>query len=281
MPTVKISSPDKLMFPAIGLTKAQLVAYYEQVAPLLLPHLRDRPLTLERHPDGVGGAKKFYQKNTPANYPDFIPRANFPTEDGKPVLYALGNDIDTLRYLVNQGTIAFHVWGSRAQSPDVPDYVLFDLDPGSAPFSDVVKLAQLLRETLEADGHPVFVKTSGKSGLHLLTPWKQAGGWLEARNFATEIGKRVIAKQPQLATLEIRKEKRGGRIYLDVMQNVRGHHVVPAWVVRAVPNATVSMPLRWSEVNDTLDPAHFTIGKALQRANDLGGDPLAGLFGAR
>jgi bifunctional non-homologous end joining protein LigD len=275
---VVISKPDKLLFPAIGLTRGGLAEYYERIAPLLLPHLRDRPLTLERCPDGLSGddAPRFWQKNTPTYYPSFIPRVNLPTEEGKPVLYALCNDVDTLRYLVNQGTIALHVWGSRAATPDTPDYVLFDLDPGSAPFSQVVTLAHVLRSALERDGHRVYVKTSGKSGLHLLVPWQKAGGYPEARAFATAVGKSVIAAQPELATLEIRKERRGGRIYLDVMQNVRGHHVVPAYVVRAVPTATVSMPLSWDEVDDKLDPARFTTQAALERVATAG-ELLAGL----
>jgi bifunctional non-homologous end joining protein LigD len=261
---VPISKPDKLMFPAVGLTKGALIEYYEQLAPLLLPHLRNRPLTLERVPDGLGSedGPRFWQKNTPAHYPSWIPRVNVPTEDGKPVHYALCNDVETLRYLVNQGAVTFHVWMSHSPTLERPDHVLFDLDPGPVP------LAQA--------GHPVYVKTSGKSGLHLLVPWRAPGGYAEARAFATEVGRRVIAERPELATLEIRKERRAGKIYLDIMQNVRGHHVVPAYVVRAVPAATVSMPLAWDQVRSDLDPRHFSTQVALARAAH--GDLLAGLL---
>ena len=277
---VAISKPDKVMFPAIGLTKGALIEYYEQIAPLLLPHLRNRPLTLERGPDGLGSedAPRFWQKNTPAHYPSWIPRLNVPTEDGKPVHYALCNDVETLRYLVNQGALTFHVWMSHAPTLDRPDHVLFDLDPGTAPFSQVVELAHCLRNTLGKDGHAVYIKTSGKSGLHLLVPWRADGGYAEARAFATAVGRAVITERPELATLEIRKERRAGKIYLDIMQNVRGHHVVPAYVVRAVPAATVSMPLSWDEVCSDLDPKKFTIEVALARAAT--GDLLAGLVSA-
>lgn len=282
---ISVTNPGKMMFPAIGLTKGGLIDYYERVAPRLLVHIKDRPLTLERLPDGLtgDGAKRFWQKNTPAHYPSWIPRINVPTEDGKPVHYALCNDVETLRYLVNQGVVTFHIWLSRAsstaaplQSIDRPDCVLFDLDPGSAPFADVITLAHLLRAALRAEGHEVFIKTSGKSGLHLLVPWRRPGGFVEARAFATAIASAVIAERPALATLEIRKEKRGGKIYLDIMQNVRGHHVVPAYTVRAVPSATVSMPLSWDEVQPDLDPSRFTITEALARADR--GDPLAALY---
>lgn len=275
---VPISSADKLMFPAIALTKAALVEYYEQIAPLLLPHLFDRPLTLERFPDGVLGetAPRFYQKNTPAYYPSWIPRVNVPNEEGKPVHYTLCNDVETLRYLVNQCAVTFHVFSSRASSLDRPDYVLFDLDPGPVTFSSVIRLAHALRSALVAAGHEVFVKTSGKSGLHLLVPWRQPGGYTEARSFATQVGKEVIAAHPDLATLEIKKERRGGKIYLDVMPNVRGHHIVPAYVVRALPSAPVSMPLRWDEVQEGLHPAQFSTVDAVKRAAALG-DPLAAL----
>lgn len=265
------------MFPAIGLSKAALVDYYERIAPRLLPHLKDRPLTLERLPDGLTGddAKRFWQKNTPAYYPSWIPRINLPNDEGKPVHYALCDSVQALRYLVNQGTVTFHTWLSRAPEIDQPDCVLFDLDPGPAPFSAVIILAHALRAALRAEGHEVYVKTSGKSGLHLLVPWRQAGGFGASRGFATRIATAVIAANPGLATLEIKKDRRGGRIYLDTLPNVRGHHIVPAYVIRAVPGATVSMPLDWDEVTDSLDPRTFTIERALERA--AAGDPMAAL----
>lgn len=279
---ISLTSPDKLMFPEVGLSKAALVDYYERIAPLLLPHLRDRPLTLERLPDGLTGAdaKRFWQKNTPAHYPAWIPRFVVPNEDGKPVHYALCNSVEALRYLVNQGAVTFHIWLSRAPLIDQPDCVLFDLDPGPAPFAAVIELAHRLREALQRDGHEVFVKTSGKSGLHLLVPWR-GGDFGASRAFAERIAAAVLRERPELATLEIRKERRGGRIYLDILPNVRGHHVVPPYVVRPVPAATVSMPLRWDEVREGLDPRAFTVERALQRA--ASGDPMAGLLlpGAR
>lgn len=261
------SHVEKVMFPDPGYTKGDLLAYYKAVAPLLLPHLRDRPLTLERVPDGVGGgdAPHFWQKNTPAYYPKSILRARLKDKTGKEVDYAVVEDVDALLYLVNQGTITFHVWPSRVGSLDTPDYVLFDLDPGDRPFSDAVLVAKEVRRVLEAGGVEAFPKTSGKSGLHLLVPWTQDGDYDAARAWALDVAEEVVRRIPDVATLERRIDARGGRLYLDVVQNARGHHVVAPYVVRAVPGATVSTPLEWSEVNARLTPKRFDLKTALKR----------------
>jgi bifunctional non-homologous end joining protein LigD len=174
---VRLTSPDKVLFPDDGFTKADVFAYYERIARWVLPYLRDRPMTLERLPDGLGAGKPhFWQKNTPPSYPDWIPRIELPTEAGRPVSYVLVNDRDTLLYLVNQGTLTFHPWLSRVDDLDRPDFVLFDLDPGGASFADAVTVAKRLREVLDDEGRPAFVKTSGKTGLHVLVPWREGGG---------------------------------------------------------------------------------------------------------
>src|SRR5439155_17973023 len=136
--------------------------------------------------------------------PDWVPRAELTTERGRPVAYAVVNDVDTLLYLVNQGTLTFHPWLSRVDSLDTPDFVLFDLDPGKAPFADAVAIAQRVRAELEAEGRPAFVKTSGKTGLHVLAPWRGPSGYDEARAWALEVAGRVAEALPQLATTEIR-----------------------------------------------------------------------------
>jgi bifunctional non-homologous end joining protein LigD len=276
---VEISNPDKVLYPADGITKADVVAYYRKVAPWLLPFLKDRPITLERLPEGVGEDRPhFWQKNTPASYPAWIPRVQLPTATGKPVAYVLVNDLATLLYLVNQGALTFHPWLSRVGSLDRPDFVLFDLDPGAAPFADVVTVARRLREELTGEGREAVVKTSGKSGLHLLVPWREAGGYDEARAWAGAVAGRVAAALPKTATVETRKANRGGRVYIDVLQNARGHHLVAPYVVRAVPGATVSTPLRWSEVKAGLDPKRFTLKTVPARLARLKEDPLAPLL---
>ncbi len=276
---VTLTHGDKVLFPEAGITKGDVFEYYHRVSGRLLPFLKDRPVTLERLPDGLDGPH-FWQKNTPASYPDWIPRVELETERGKPVHYVLVNDGATLLYLVNQGTITFHPWLSRLGDLDRPDFVLFDLDLGESSFADLVAVARQLHSVLDAEGVESFVKTSGKTGLHVLVPWQAKGGFDEARAWAGEIAGRVAEALPERATVEIRKNKRAGRVYIDVLQNARGHHAVPPYVVRAVPAATVSTPLRWQDVTATLDPKQYDLRTAQRRLSRQTRDPLAGLVGA-
>jgi bifunctional non-homologous end joining protein LigD len=276
---VEVTNPGKVMFPGDGFTKADVIAYYRKVAPRLLPFLRDRPVTLERLPDGLGAGKPhFWQKHTPPSYPDWIPRAELQTEQGKPVNYVLVNDEPTLLYLVNQGTLTFHPWLSRLADPDRPDFVLFDLDPGEASFDTAVAVANELHRVLGIEGHEAAVKTSGKAGLHVLVPWREKGGFDEARDWALDVAIRVAESFPDGATVEIRKARRGRRVYIDVMQNARGHHAVPPYVLRPVPGAPVSTPLRWDELKPGLDPKRFNLRTAPARFARQKRDPLAGLL---
>ena len=263
---VRFTNVDKMMFPEAGLTKGDLLKYYIDVAPTLLPHLKDRPVTLERLPDGIGeGRPRFWQKNTPAYYPKWIPRFEIKRDDGKPVQYALVNDVETLAYLVNQGAITFHTYLSRVQNLKKPDYVVFDFDPGENEFADVVRLARRLHGVLDEQRVTSYPKTSGKSGLHVVVPWDRSGGFDEARGWAMKQAEKLVAEFPKLATVERFKEKRRGRIYVDVIQNAPGHHVVPPYVIRAIPRATVSTPLDWKEVTPKLNPARFTTAEVLKR----------------
>jgi bifunctional non-homologous end joining protein LigD len=265
---VVVTHPQRMMFPEANVTKGDLFAYYTSVAPLLLPHLQNRPMTLERLPDGLSSkdAPHFWQKNTPATYPRWIPRSPMRTEDRRIVKYLLVNDEQTLLYLVNQGTITFHPWFSTADAPDQPCEVLFDIDPHQSTFPNAVTIAKALGKVLEDDGVQGTVKTSGKSGLHVTVPWTGKGGFDEARAWAWGVAETVVNDLPKIATMERTIAKRGRRVYLDVEQNARGKHGVPPWVVRVTPLATVSMPLEWDELNGRLDPKKFTIKAALKRA---------------
>lgn len=274
--TVRFTHADKVMYPDDGITKGEVIQYYRRIAPRLLPFLRNRPATLERLPDGIGeGAPHFWQKNTPDYYPAWIPRAELPTETGEMVEYVLVNDEATLLYLVNQGTLTFHVWFSRMDDLDRPDFVLFDLDPGQATFADAVAVAKETRAALKREGLEPLVKTSGKTGLHVLAPWLGSGGHDEARDWAVEIAAEVVKALPEIATAERSKAKRRGRLYLDVMQNAKGRHAVPPFVLRPVSGAPVSTPLRWDEVIADLDPKTFKLKSIFRRLSRQKRDLMA------
>ncbi len=278
-PDIEVTNPDKMWFPEAGITKGDVFDYYRRVAPFLLPYLRHRPLTLERLPEGLTeGRAHFWQKNTPPSYASWLKRAELVSEAGKPVRYALVNDLPSLLYLVNQGAVTFHIWSSRISDPDHPDFVLFDLDPGGAALADAVVVAKQLHELLGQQGQKALVKTSGKSGLHVLVPWQREGDFDEARQWALDIARQAGDKLPHLATVEIRKAKRAGRVYIDVLQNARGHHAVPPYVVRAVQNASVSMPLQWRDLSPDLDPTRFTVRTVPRLLARQRRDPLAGLL---
>lgn len=275
---IEVTNGDKVMYPEADITKREVFAYYRRIAPRLLPFLKDRPVTLERCPDGVGeGKTHFWQKNIPVTYPSWLPRIELATERGKTVHYALVNDRSTLLFLVNQGTLTFHAWLSRTSDLDRPDFVLFDLDPGLATFADACVVARRLREELKNKSREVVLKTSGKTGLHLLVPW-EGGGYEQSRRWALSIAELVAQALPNRATVEVRKEKRGSRVYIDVLQNARGHHVVPPYVLRAVPGAPVSMPLTWRELREDLNPRIFNLRTALPRLARQRTDPLAPLL---
>ena len=274
---LEFSHEEKTLFPVLGITKGDVLRFYERVAERLIPHLRDRPMTLERLPDGLQkGGPHFWQKNTPTYYPSWIPRIMIESEDGEQVDCALVNDEKTLLYMVNQGTLTFHPWLSRVGSLDRPDFVLFDLDPGKASFEDLVTAAKTLHQELTHESFDSFIKTSGKTGLHVLVPWKGSGDYDETRQWAGGFAERIVELLPGITTTERSKPKRRGRVYLDTLQNVRGHHVVPPYVLR-VPHATVSTPLRWTELSSGLDPQKYNIKTIFQRLARLRDDPMAPL----
>src|SRR5438132_1690903 len=204
--SVTFTHTSKVMFPDARppLTKGDVLAFYEAIAPRLLPHLKNRPITIERLPDGLArpDAPRFWQKNTPDYYPDWIPRVELPSEAGRRVKYALVNDLRTLLYFVNQGTITFHVYFSRVDHLTKPDFVLFDLDPHGAKFADAVTIAKALRDVLADQPTEAFVKTTGKSGLHVLTEFNRRGGYNEARDWAMTVANAVAKELPTIATTE-------------------------------------------------------------------------------
>ncbi|MBI4562616.1 MAG: DNA ligase D, partial [Candidatus Rokubacteria bacterium] len=273
-PKVIVTNPTKLFWPDEGYTKADLIAYYEGVAPLLLPYLRDRPLVLTRYPDGIAG-KSFFQKDAPDFVPAWVRTDRIYSKDAeREIDYFIVNDADSLRYVTNLATIPLHLWSSRLGSLDRPDWLILDLDPKGAPFTDVVKVARALHRILEPLELPSYVKTSGATGLHILIPLGARYSHEEARSFGRLLALLGVEAEPELATVARSVRARGGKVYIDFVQNGHGRTIVAPFSVRPLPGAPVSCPLRWEEVTTRLDPRRFTIKTAPGRFRELS-DPLA------
>jgi bifunctional non-homologous end joining protein LigD len=272
-PRVRITNAGKVFWPQQGYTKGDLIAYYEAVAPLLLPYLRDRPVVLTRYPDGIGG-KSFFQKDAPPFAPTWVRTARIYSQDaGREIAYIIVNDVETLRYVANLGTIPLHIWASRLGSLERPDWLVLDLDPKDAPFAACVAVARALHRMLEELDLPHYVKTSGASGLHLLVPLGARYTYEEARTFARLLALLAVEAAPAIATLARPLAARGGRVYVDVGQNGHGRTIVAPFSLRPIPGAPASCPLRWSEVTAALTPARFTLATVPTRFATMA-DPM-------
>lgn len=260
---IEISHPDKLLFPDAGITKGDLADYYRRIAKTMLPHIEDRPLTLHRFPDGIG-AKGFYQQNVSDYFPDWIARVRLPKEDGE-VEHCLCNDAATLVYLAGQACISLHAWLARAEHPRRPDRMIFDLDPPGEDFELVRFAARTIRETLADVGLAGFVMTTGSRGLHVTVPLDASADFEASRSFARRIAGLAAARAPDRLTTEQRKNKRGGRLYLDTMRNAYGQTGVAPYAVRAKPGAPVATPLEWSELDGKLRADKYRIGNVFRR----------------
>lgn len=265
------SNLEKVFFPKPGYTKGDLLAYYDSVAPIILPYLKDRPMVLHRHPNGAG-KKGFFQKDTSElNLPGFAETIDVYSESNDEELrYILVNNRDTLRYVVNLGTIELNPWESRAQSIRRPDFYIIDIDPGGRPFADVIRVALAARDILERSCEAAYVKTSGKSGLHVYVPLDGKYDYKDVRAFSELVCRLIRARFPAITSLERTPAKRRNKIYLDYLRNTFGQTAAAPYSVRPTPLASVSTPLRWSEVKAGLDPQRFTIHTIPPRLKKLG-----------
>lgn len=238
-----------MLFPDDGITKATLARYYLDIARCMLPHVRDRPATLERYPDGIA-EPGFLQKDASKYFPDWIATATMPKKGGT-VRYVLCNDAATLVYIAGQASVTPHVWTSRADRPMHPDQLVFDLDPPSEDFELVRRTALDLRALLDEElGLPVYVKTSGSRGLHVVVPLNGSQTSEDVMAFAHGVAQVLIVRSPETLTLEVSKAARGDRLLLDIGRNAYGQTAAAAYAVRARPGAPVSTPLEWDEVTD-------------------------------
>ncbi|MCW7944099.1 ATP-dependent DNA ligase [Streptomyces hygroscopicus] len=275
--TVEIHRPDKVLFPGDGdgkeYTKADLVAYYRAVARFMLPHLRGRPLMLERHPDGIEGPR-FMQKNTPDHYPDWIHRIEVPKEGGT-VCHTVCDDTATLLYLADQACVTLHRWLSRVGRPEQPDRIVFDLDPAGDDFGHVREAARLLGKLLDELELPSGLMTTGSRGLHVVVPISGHHDFDTVREFARDVADTLADAHPDRLTTAARKKDRGDRLYLDVQRNAYAQTAVAPFTVRALPGAPVAMPLTWEQLDDPdVDARRWSIADAVAQARTR---PWAGL----
>lgn len=269
---LKLTNLDKIYFPDEGYTKGDLIRYYDAVAELILPHLKDRPLSLKRYPNGIRG-EYFFQKNTPDNYPSWL---RTETVDG--TRYILANDKTTLLYLTNLGCIDQNPWMSRVGSLDKPDFILMDIDPYHCAFSKVVEAALLVKQKLDAIGLQGYPKTTGGDGMHIYVPVEPVYSYDQVRSFAEIIARLLAAEHPKLFTTPRAVEKREkDRVYFDWMQIAESKTISAPYVVRAHQGAPVSTPLDWEEVTPQLLPSQFTMVNAPARFAEKG-DLFAGVL---
>jgi bifunctional non-homologous end joining protein LigD len=273
--TLKLSNLDKVFWPGEGITKGDLLRYHQRIAPVLVPHLADRPFTMKRYPNGIAD-KFFFQKDAPSHMPDWIPtyRALVSTRE-KPrqkkwVNFPLVNDELALLWMVNMGCIDMNTWYSRVDKPDRPDFVLFDLDPAAgAGFAETVEVALLVKAVLEALGLESFPKTSGSDGMHVLVPVERRHTYDDTREFAEIIAGALARTHRGLVTTEWTKSKRRG-VLIDSNQNGEGKTIASVYSVRPHPGAPVSTPLRWDEVNEKLNPSIYSMEVVLDRVERFG-----------
>jgi bifunctional non-homologous end joining protein LigD len=256
---VEVSSPEKVLYPDDGITKADLIDYYRQVAKYMLPYLADRPIAMERYPDGLAGERVF-QKNVPRYFPEWISRVRVAKQHGS-LQHVLVDTPATLVYLANQSCITVHVFLSKADRLHHPDQLIFDLDPPGTEFQLACRVALDLRHLLEEELRlPTFVKTTGGDGVHVLVPLDRAEDFDAVRAFAADVGRLLARRDPERVTMEQRKQKRGNRLFVDVMRNAYAQTAVPPYAVRARNGAPVATPLEWDEVRDPkLRPDRFTM----------------------
>jgi bifunctional non-homologous end joining protein LigD len=282
---LRLSNLDKPFWPDEGITKGDLLRYYRDVAETVLPHLRGRPFTMRRYPDGADG-KAFFQKDAPAHMPDWIPRfrALVSTRDRartkKWIDFPVVDDELGLLWMVNMGCIDLNTWYSRVDKPERPDFVLFDLDPTpEVPFSQTIEVALILKQLLDQLGLASFPKTSGGKGFHVLVPIDRRASYEDTRSFAEIVAGAIARTHPKLATTEWSKSRRRG-VLIDANQNGEGKTIASVYSVRPKPGAPVSTPLDWDEVQPEIDPTAFTMDVVRERIRTRG-DVYAGVLTTR
>lgn len=267
-----LTNLNKIYWPNEGYTKAHLIQYYLEIAPYLLPHLRDRPLVLKRYPEGIA-SEYFYQKECPDYAPEWLPRvamASTSRSGAKKIIhFCLAQDLASLIWIVNQGCLEMHPWLSTYQNPDQPSFAVIDLDPSpTVGFKEVLMVARTLEAALDQQGIIAYPKTSGATGLHFYIPLAGRYTYAEVRQALRRLGEMVAAENSQHCTLERAVSRRGAKVYFDYLQNVRGKTIASVYSVRPLPTAPISVPLEWEEIMDgRLDPREFNLENFRQQVS--------------
>jgi len=271
---VRVTHPERVLFPGDGVTKGDLARYYVDISPALIPHLRDRPFTLKRYPYGIRG-QAYFHKQAPKGTPSWIPTRQFrtwPREGGSRLVdFTLVNEPAALAWMAQMNCIDMNAWYSRVDKPERPDYVVFDLDPPESRngFAQAIKVAHLVREALDGLELRSYVKTSGADGIHVLVPITRRYSYPETYELAELVSRRLEAENPGLVTTEWLKKKRRG-VLVDHRQNGHGKTIASAYSVRPKPGAPVSTPLRWEELGEKVRPRDFGMREALKRVEKHG-----------
>jgi bifunctional non-homologous end joining protein LigD len=278
---VQFTNLAKVFWPESGYTKGDLIEYYRAVSRWMLPYLADRPLVLTRYPDGING-KSFFQKDAPEYAQQFVRTVTIWSEDSQRELdYFVCDNEAALLYIANMGAILLHVWSSRVASLETPDWCILDLDPKQAPFTDVVTVARAVQSLCDDIGLPTGIKTSGSTGLHVLIPLGRQCTYEQSRTLGGLLARVIASRLPDIATVTRQVQRRGGKVYLDYVQNGHGRLLVAPFSARPLPGAPASTPLRWSEVTPTLDVRAFTIRTVPERMRALEQDPLLAVLDAK
>lgn len=266
---LEITNPQKLLWPDDGITKADFLGYYAKIAPYIIPHLKDRPMVFTRYPDGIY-KKAFYQKNAPNYAPNWLKTVEI-TSDDKVINYIVINDAKSLLWSANQASIELHPWLSRIDSLDFPDFAIFDFDPmEDTDFEDARMLSLALKKLLDIYGIKGFPKTSGATGLQVYIPIEPIYTYEEVRTFAKFFCNVIEKTFPEIATTERSVKKRGGKLYLDYLQNVKGKTIIAPYSPRPRKGAPVSCPITWEELDSGVTPDMFTIKNVPDRLKEKG-----------
>jgi bifunctional non-homologous end joining protein LigD len=266
---IRVSHADRVLFPEPGITKGEIVEYYRRASPVMLPHVRGRPVMMQRLTDGLGG-QVFYQKQISSHFPDWIHRVTV-EKTGGTVTHVVCDDAATLVYIANQGCITPHVWPSRADDPDRPDRLIFDLDPGPGGTDDARFAAHTSQRFLTELGLVPFLMATGSRGFHVVVPIRRSDSFDSVREVAAGLADALASREPDRLTTEFRKTERRGRLYVDWVRNTYAQTTVPPYAVRPRAQAPVAVPLDWDEL-DTAEPDGWTVRTVLDRL-DRGSDP--------